>query len=342
MAWQQQGQMPQVEAQLGEQANLIYEGLLDLNTPRNELQQAWTKLMSVRDRLLGMYGVTVVNPPAPLQPAAAKGNTKGAGNAKGQGVWQDKGKGKGKKAPVAAVSAPIDQEGSDFKSKLLHLIVVRAGSGPPSKGTLVFESSEAPGGYLATLSSEHLQGMYSSQTPEASKKLAEQAAAKAALMAEFPQELTKSGGVSTPVNKGAGKGGAKGAPAQGVKRKAPGTEEVNPKSKLGESVTLLIGRSIAKGDMEFQTVAIEEGNPNTQFVSSAALPTYDSSQVWEGAPGATKKDAESNAATVVLEALAEVIAVAAEEHREKKARKDEEKRAELALKKQAQEQQGLA
>jgi len=337
--WQrQQGSRKRAEEKLGVEANAIYDSILDLNTPRHELELAWTRIMNLRDQLLGMYGVEVSE-----------------GEAADLGAWRQP----GMRAPAAAAAAApaavapsaataSDEDSFDYKSRLLELCIAR-GRCMPTKDILVYKSNKAPeGGWLSSLSSELLTYPYQSPEPSWSKKLAEHTVARLAIMAEFPGALGKG---RPPPSKGAGKGekaagkGEKGAGkgkdkfAQGAKRKQSETEDLNsnPKSKLCQSVQALLQRTAQQGDIVFEVTRVDE-DPHSQYVAALSLPTYDEFQVWDGEAATTMKQAEYNVASVVLEALAEPIAIAFEEQREKRARKQDEKQAEFRARQDAKDQ----
>jgi len=142
------------------------------------------------------------------------------------------------------------------------------------------------------------------------KKLAEQAAARVAVEAEFG-EVSES-----PVAK-PGKAG----PAAGQKRSREAAPDAdNPKGRLHNALHLILGRNAMKDDVAYETSQLEDGT----YVSTCSLPSYDASCVYQGEPAISKKEAEKNAAEVTILELQDVVAPLEEEHKAKKQRRNRE------------------
>jgi len=329
MGWNRKGTQ-QAEMELGARANTLYNGIMDLNTPRHELQQAWTKIMAHRDQLLGMHGVEVTPLVQPIDQ---------------QQQQQPKKKGSGPRNTNKL--ADPNEEGYDFKTKLLKLCLARAGGRGVSvpKDAMKYTTTDAPGGgWVACLTSELLTGGYASTEPVQNKRTAEQAVARLAVIGEFPGELGPDGGKAPTAYKPPGSFASASAEdeARGKKRGQPEPESFNnPKTKLSEGLQALMQKNVVKGDIVYEAKSVQDGSPNEQYVASVSLPTYYQGKVWEGEPAETRRDAEASAASVVLEALADIIAPALEEMREKKAMKEVQQRAEFSAKIEARRAAGL-
>lgn len=315
-----------LEAAFGKAANQLYQGLLDLNTPPATITQRVNQVLSMRSSLLNMYGV----------PQQAVG--KGKAVVQWPQQWQGNGAGWQGQGAEEAESSVVD-----WKSKLINLVSKR-GKRSLTKGEMVYEACEAEGGFAASVTCPMLQQQYAGDEVAPSKKQAEQAAAKAAIAAEFPNELGM--GMAAPAAAWGGKGkqgwgalafagGCKGAPAfaAGTKRPlASAVEERDNKSTLIHSMQMLLQRPVQKGDIEFDTKLVDENNPQGGYVSHLTLPSYDQQAAWEGAQGEGKKQAEQNAAGQALAALQQVIGSAEEAYKAKRARLRKEKAAQQAAK----------
>lgn len=297
-------QLAVVEAQFGEAANQLYEGLLDLNTPAESLTSNWQQLIAMRNDLLAMYGV-------PVQQHVGLGGGQGGG-------WE---------APDN-----VDAPGVDWKGKLLGLIGKRT-KRTLQKGELVFQVIDKPGvGFAAVLESQHLAQQYVGEA--ASKKLAESAAASSAVWAEFPEEAQRAvaGSQGQDMN-GWGAQTQKGKKrplAAGQMTGAPPTQdEPSAKGRLMQTIQLLLGRPVQKGEVCYDTQPVDPSVQNSAYVSTVSAPSYDSQMQYAGEASESKKQAENSAAVQMLEALREVARAAEEEHKAKKAKVRQEKAKQL-------------
>merc|ERR1712194_817644 len=132
----------------------------------------------------------------------------------------------------------------------------------------------------------------------ASKRQAEHMAAKAAIAAEFPQELNK-------MNIQAA------APQKGQKRGAPPQANNDLKSKLMYAMQVLTVRPLTKA------VDPDAKIHEATYISTLTLSCYEG-RVYEGEACGSKKEAENQVANKAIEDLSEVIEAAKGEHQAKK------------------------
>merc|ERR1711920_458022 len=98
------------------------------------------------------------------------------------------------------------------------------------------------------------------------------------------------------------------------------------------AVNLLLGRSITKEDVVFETI---EDPPGTH-TSTVGIPELVPDRGFQGEPGANKQEAEANAAAAALqEQLEDQVAPIAEEHAANKKAKQAERLRELTEKTKA-------
>mmetsp|Transcript_100936 Transcript_100936/g.256816 ORF Transcript_100936/g.256816 Transcript_100936/m.256816 type:complete len:306 (+) Transcript_100936:78-995(+) len=172
--------LEQVEAKFAAQTTGFYEKCMDLNTPQSAVCVAANHLLTLRCKLLGMYGV------AP----DAKWTAAGSAGAPAQG----------------GVGSEVQ-----WKSKLTETAAKKAAR-PLTKGEFVYNTTavdETNKSFTSTVSGSLLSKKYSSVEPQISKKLAEQTAARAALQAEYPEAYTELAAHEVAL-----------APAKGEKRKS--------------------------------------------------------------------------------------------------------------------------
>jgi len=211
-------------------------------------------------------------------------------------------------AGAAGWGQPVDSAWNgqewNFKGKLQTLITRMKGS-PLLPGELVYEtgpsedskfiSSVWSAGFLA-------EGYTSPQMP--SKKAAEAAAAYAALVAEFEEDpslqatIAETGrmpGCST--TSGASKRKRAGTAQAGILA-IPGADPIrqDAKNRANHGVQLLLGRSVAKGEIIYD---VQESDG--MFLCKLTVETLFPGQVFESAPAADRKSAELNAAELFLD-----------------------------------------
>lgn len=294
--------LPMLEEQFAQAANNLNERLLDLNVATQSIAQEWGPLLASRERLLSMYGVMVPNTHQIVGGMPAAGGFLGG----------------------AVPEAPL----ADWKSKLHTLASKRAGR-PLVKGELAYNVSSTPQGFMASVQSTLLHGEYWGEAAATSKKLAEHAAAKAAMEAEFPESAVAGAQPHAAFVQQLGSGDA--APAGGKIRKAPGdwetTGEDSAKSRLVHAAQMLLGRPADKADVVYEVVTVEGGGlgGGCAYAATVSLPTYDPNSFYESGPAENKKQAEKLAAEAALQALWSVIAPLEEERKAKKARQGKEK-----------------
>jgi len=226
--------------------------------------------------------------------------------------------GRGQRGPAAEAASGAEKV--DWKGKLQQLYAKRMGV-PVEKGTFVYSVEEIPGqGFMASVAAAYFrEGAYHGEQQN-SKKLAEQAAARVAVEAEFG-EVSESQ-VAKP------------GPAAGQKRSRDAAADAdNPKGRLHNALHLILGRNATKEDLVYETSQLEDGT----HVSTCSLPTYDAACIYQGEPAISKKEAEKNAAEVTLLELQDIVAPLEEEHKAKKQRLNRERLDALKQKTRAKE-----
>jgi len=276
--------LPAMEAKLAENAWAFYEKILHLDITMPALQKEWSTIADLRTNILGAYGI--VTPLGTTAPSS------------------------GVIAPNADLVEGETKTDDNWKGKLQQLVSKRVGKSLV-KGEIVYQTADAPsGGFVASCASAHLAREYSGEVAAPSKKGAETEAAKAALKAEFPAEFQTASGV---------------APApKGQKRKADALEAtpLDPKTKLNQSMMLLLGRTLTKTDLVFETVATGEN----VFSTTLTIPEYDAAAVFKSGNKESKKVAENAAAENALKKWANKLSKL---EAEQKAKKDEVKKQKL-------------
>lgn len=314
------GDISSLEVQLTAQADALYEGILDLNVPMTKLSSDWSRLLQLRSRLLVMYGV-------PMKEAAVPSSAPSVVKLVAPATKPPAGKGKGKGAPsgagvsrvaTSAAAAALGPAESDHKSQLQILVSKRIQRGL-TKGDLVYSAFEAEGGgFTASVTGpEVLSQEYWSAEPASSKRLAEHAAALAAIQAEFPGAVPGASQPPTKKRKIDASGAAAGAGA--------GAEDAkDPKSLLCHHAQLLLGRPVTKNDVAYEVHEVE-GWEGKLFQATVSLPTYDPSAFHQGQPAENLKQAQANAAQAASEALRSIVEPLEEERKAKKAQQAQEK-----------------
>jgi len=279
-----------IEAEFTGWVNALFDNLYDLATPNEALQPPWQCLMRLRTQVLQAYATAPVH-------------------------------------QTTLASAPPNANGSPMNWKQeFYNEFSRQQKKSPSKDDITIEVQEVEGGgFLATLSCSMLSQEYQGEEVMPSKKKAEEMACKAALEAELPDVFER---LSAPQAQWPAA-----AEGQGKKRKAAQMAEAaaaplvnveppqpdNAKARLNQVAQLLKGSPLAKGDILYECVEVEGG-----FVATVTLAPADAigegETVWEGTAAASKKQAETNAAEVALDALKDQVEPLEEEHRAKKAK----------------------
>mmetsp|Transcript_86213 Transcript_86213/g.248946 ORF Transcript_86213/g.248946 Transcript_86213/m.248946 type:complete len:365 (-) Transcript_86213:219-1313(-) len=306
-----------LEHQLSALSEQLYESMLDLNVPMATLGGEWDQAVNIRSRLMQMYGV----PAALAKPPTV---TDGGGMLAGM-----KGGMKGSMVPPTMMMAALADglgtaggEGVDFKGKLNQAIGKRF-KRSLAKGDLVYTVVPVDGEKTfncSLMSPACLGAEYWNSEPASSKRAAEHGAAKAALQAEFP-EVAAELGVASMASL-LGQGGIPAATA-GKKRKAPGDSIEDGKSRLMHSLQLLLGRPVLKTDIIYDVEPVHSSE-GQGFQATVRFPDFDPSAVHQGAPAASQKQAQMNAAAVAVAVLAPTVAPLAEERKAKKARENKE------------------
>merc|ERR1719215_1240404 len=190
-------------------------------------------------------------------------------------------------------------------------------------GELQYDTEVVQGAYVSTVSSSTglIFQQYSGEAA-ALKKPAEHAAAKVALEAEFPEVYASLVGGGSAV-------AAPGAPKRkmnewGVPEQV--NERQDGKSKLMHAVQLILQRPLTKQDIVYETVSLEEGNPQAGWVSTLRLPELDPNIVYEGERCESKKGAEASTAEAAFATLQGQMGTLEERRRQKKAAEAKKKR----------------
>lgn len=268
-------------------ADGIYYQLMDLNVPTIRIRPQLEQLLQMRENMI----------------ATAQGRATG-------------------KQPALAMGGGAGGQDLNWKQDL-HQAISQANKTVVTKGEIVFTTLEVPsqsGGPAKFMSSVSYAGFQTEYTGEeaASKKMAEQNAAKAAVQSEFPQVFqskaaSPGGGLAVAVHGGPIKPGGGG----GQKR---GREEEHPKAKLLRGLTLLIGRSLTKDDVIYNVDAVETTGKPSVFTCTATLACYDN-MVVQGQGCESRKAAEMSACEAAVAMLQGAFGPAEEEHKAKKAKK---------------------
>jgi len=245
----------------------------------------------------------------------------GYGGGWGKGYWGPSGDdwwGEG----GSAAAVPEDA----YRAKLNQQIAKRAGR-PLTKGEITFDTVEADRGYVSTISATSTDILLDSYTGEwrSTRKTAEHAASKAALLAEFPQAHAEvASGIIEP------KGGA--GPARNGKRKAnemmlaqhgwvPGmTVGPDLKQTLARYASLILGKSATKDDLSYTS----EEDQGGRWISTVNFTSY-MGKTWTGHACQNKKEAEQAAAEIAVGELEEIVQPIEEERKAKLREKNREK-----------------
>lgn len=273
------------------------------------------------------------------------------GKGKVMGKFGKKGKSKGGKPSIGRKKdgdAKTEQAANlPWKSRLSQAYSSTYKLCPVKDVSVVYTTSPEgdDGLFTSTVTSDKFPGAHQAESPQISKKLAEESAAMVALQNEFPDVFATV--PEEEKDKGAaaffGYEDTPKAP-KGEKRKSP-SDEVKPnipvepdaKSKLNSGLMILLGRSLTKGDTEFGVNEVDGHQ-----VGTVTLNCLDQ-QVFEGEPVAgvskeAKKLTQFSAATVALASLQDQIDAKIPEHEARKA----EKKASFEAKKLEKEAAALA
>jgi hypothetical protein len=244
----------------------------------------------------------------------------GTGGATGglAGKGASKGKGKGGKGPTKKAEDPD----KSWKARL-HEAYTKTKKEVPTKDLFEYTTeSLGEAGYSSILASSVFSDTYASPDVLPSKKLAEEAAAKVALQAEYPDIFAKI--PASIKNKSLKK---KAAPVQvklekGQKRPAGAPPQLDHKGKLYNAVARLIPRPLTKEDIVFEVA--ETAGKLTAKVTMTAFEGVTVAGKAVDAKTKKKKDAENNAAHAALIKYSKEFREAEVAHKEKKALKDAE------------------
>merc|ERR1712232_449216 len=110
-------------------------------------------------------------------------------------------------------------------------------------------------------------------------------------------------------------------------------QEIVPKSKLMSMMQILMGRSLTKDEIKYETAEYPEGSGS--FVSSLSIPStgHTQAQVFQSEASSSKKAAEQAASTVAIDALQVSFAIVEADYKARKKQKTQEWLEEKKMKK---------
>lgn len=217
--------LPQLETQLTTLANQVYDVILNLNVSTPDVRGAVEETLSLRDRVLSLYGVATSGVTAPTALSTTQGGAEAA---------------------------------QDAKSKLYQVLAKKAIGRSLTKTDIVFTvQDQGNKTFVAAVSSEFLADTYHGE-PSASKKAAEHSAAMAALLAEYPGEAP---GAPAPAPAQPQPAQPRGRGQKREREEPP----ADPRSQLNTWMQLLLGRSTTKTDTNYETVELEAGKYMTKL-----------------------------------------------------------------------------
>jgi len=204
--------------------------------------------------------------------------------------------------------------------------------------TETIEASGRRSAYRSTVSSDEFESQYTGDQCT-SKKFAEDSAAMVAMEAEFPEDFEYA---QMPKTEKAFKKAKK--KQQGEKRSLEG-QQMDPKSKLNNAMSLLSPQQITKAMIEYETKDEEGSTIATVTINCFGTPQVFSGETEPGTSKESKKRAETSAAEAAFAHFEEQYTAAKEEHEAKKKEKDDQKKTEwqamLARKKEEKAAQSL-
>eukprot|EP00406_Dinophysis_acuminata_P023861 CAMPEP_0179347982 /NCGR_PEP_ID=MMETSP0797-20121207/73457_1 /TAXON_ID=47934 /ORGANISM="Dinophysis acuminata, Strain DAEP01" /LENGTH=333 /DNA_ID=CAMNT_0021062753 /DNA_START=76 /DNA_END=1074 /DNA_ORIENTATION=+ len=287
-----------LEQRFSKQVHDLVEGVMDLNVPSARLDRSWAQLSELRVALLQAHGVPVAaKPPVTVRPPPKVA-------AHGQQAYR---------SPYASPYGrehPRELEGQAARA-------LREGDqAAPREG----RHHVRRGGLLQrrVRLHAHVRGLREPLVRRPARALEEAGGAQAAreaLMAEFPDAFRQ---VEVALG---GQAQAQAAQQAGVKRKGAGPDD--PKSRLSQVMQLVLGRPTTKSDILYESALSEDGSGT--YVATVHFPEYDQMNYYYGTPGATKKQAEMNAAEEALNQMQPIVQPLEEEHRAKKMRQSQGK-----------------
>lgn len=367
--------MQMLEHQYIAKVNALYEAFMDPMKPTEAVRSESAQVLMLRDRVLQLAGLAVSAPGVQASGTqSAKQQTpvisaySGVKRAASAGPYGQKPP--GQKPPASASQStklsPPDLATINWKG-YLHGSITKQHRLPETGGAFTYESTQDDEGHLCTLhiyaaamadaiklngdaksaaqvarqaakdASEGGLGSEMTQTFDCtelqpSKKAAEQAVAMVALKALCPDVYKQAISEASMLHSG------KKARTQ---QTAPAAQEpvvIDMKSKLNKYLTLILARSITKGETVFDTKPATRPNGVPCFKSTVHLLAYADDVKFTGAPADTKKMAEMYAAKAACDALAEEAEPLEQLRVEEKKKKRD---LEMLQRQQEREEQGL-
>jgi len=199
-----------------------------------------------------------------------------------------------------------------WKSRLHQAYTKEHGESP--KQTIEYTVEERDGGFIASVTCDRFVNSYVIDEVQPTRTLAQDVAAKIALEGEFPSFITadaeenesaepsETGGLVIPPPKKKAKYDK--AELQGAPKSFA---DLDAKSRLNEGLMIILGRSVIKGDVEYD-ITDQDGSTS----ASVTLHCLDITQTFSGEAVASsdpsaKRIAQKNAAEVALATFQEVI-----------------------------------
>lgn len=284
-------QSQRMEHQFYEQAEMLYQSVVDWNQPKSLLEAKWKQLMLLRETVSKAL-------------SGGSPNTPEYGKAFGKG----KGGGSFASSPAHSTADHTTNESTNWKGELIDSYA-KAYKQNPNSANMFFEVLEVQGnlsgkdrstGYWARLTLDN-QVFEGAVAP--TKKEAEKMVSRSAMEIVFPEAFARLM-QATP----------------GQKRDISALEETFPKERLNHALFLLLNRSVMKSDIWFQTQETGDG----QWISSVVL-SLDPTLPYQGLPQSSKKLAEYAAAEAANWALSDQVAPLEEERKAKKLKKTTER-----------------
>lgn len=178
-------------------------------------------------------------------------------------------------------------------------------------------SVEGVGPYVGTVTVDG--ETYTAEEPAPSKKAAEEAAAKAAMVAKFPAEFVKFSQAADPMMQG--------FMGQGQKRKGGPEQEQSSMNKLLDSLQLIITknhqRNMSKDDIDWDLQELGDEKYQVTVTIKDSI-GEEGGKTFTGEVCDSKKKAKASAAEVAYENMKDILGPLEEEHKEKKRKKNQE------------------
>lgn len=265
-----------------------------------------------------------------MEMAEAKGWGKDKCGGKGGGKGKGKGRSSQKKEKNCGRGPDIystlpQGEDAPFKARLNQAIQQQYRGEVFPKGYITYTTEGGMGSYMCEVTCEKFATSYSTEAQAVTKRQAEENAAMHAMKAEFeeaynsvPQKIKD---LAEDITTKREPGGQKRSLGELVN-----SETEDGKSKLNIGITILIGRSLTKGEIEYTEEEKDNSVEGTVTINCLdGEPQVFIGEPAEGLTNAAKKEAQNNAAEVALAAFKDDIDIAIPVYEAKKAAAAEER-----------------